>query len=82
MSRHQIRKDTLRSLSKKLIGLRQSWKIIQETRRRTRKQWPRIGLRKRLPLFVILLVVSIHVDAQVSFGRATAFNADWRFALV
>ena len=82
MSRHHIRKDILRGLSKKLIGLRQSWRIIQETRHRTRKQWPRIGLRKRLPLLAALFVVSMHADAQVSFGRATAFNADWRFALV
>ena len=83
MTRYSKRKKSLHGISKKIIGLRQSWKTLQETRRRALKRWPRIGLRKRLFVIVAFVVAATSsVDAQVSFGRATPFLNDWRFALI
>ena len=81
MTRYSKRKKSLHGISKKIIGLRQSWKTLQETRRRALKRWPRIGLRKRLFVVVAFVVATTSaVDAQVSFGHATPFLNDWRFA--
>ena len=83
MTRNNNKQRTLQGATKKLIGMRQSIRVVKETRRRILKQWAPIGLRKRF--FVTLIAVSTAwscVDAQVSFGRATPFNDGWRFALV
>ena len=75
------RKAALRNLSKKLIGLRHSWKTLQKMRRSS--QWPRIGLRRRFIVAAIAaLAAAADAPAQVSFGHATPFNDEWRFALV
>lgn len=83
MTRYSNSKKSLRGISKKIIGLRQSWRTLQEARRRTLKQWPRIGLRKRLLVVVAFALATFSsADAQVSFGRATPFVNGWRFALI